>query len=112
MIKPREPADPGHLAASPLPAGRRPLVEHLARSSARARRGSIRRAGCERLIWCGETRVVSRRRSAEEAAFEEFVRARTPAFARIAYLLTGDRHDAEDLVQTALARTATRWTRL
>jgi RNA polymerase sigma-70 factor (sigma-E family) len=50
--------------------------------------------------------------SADEVAFEEFVRARTSAFARTAYLLTGNRHDAEDLVQVALARTATRWTRL
>jgi hypothetical protein len=40
------------------------------------------------------------------------VRAPTSAFARTAYLLTGDRHDAEDLVQVALARTANRWTRL
>ncbi len=44
--------------------------------------------------------------------FEEFVRARTPALARIAYLLTGDRHHAEDLVQVALARAAVRWSRL
>src|SRR5689334_25345310 len=47
-----------------------------------------------------------------EASFEEFVHARTATFARIAYLLTGDRHDAEDLVQTAFARTAVRWDRL
>jgi RNA polymerase sigma-70 factor (sigma-E family) len=47
-----------------------------------------------------------------EASFEEFVRARTGALARTAYLLTGDRHHAEDLVQTALARAAVRWTTL
>ena len=28
---------------------------------------------------------------------------------RTAYLLTGDRHDAEDLLQNALARTCGRW---
>ncbi|AGL13782.1 ECF subfamily RNA polymerase sigma-24 subunit [Actinoplanes sp. N902-109] len=38
-------------------------------------------------------------------AFGEFVRARTPALLRTAFLLTGDRHLAEDLVQDALART-------
>jgi len=49
---------------------------------------------------------------AGEASFEEFVRVRTGALARTAYLLTGDRQHAEDLVQTALARVAVRWTRL
>jgi RNA polymerase sigma-70 factor (sigma-E family) len=47
-----------------------------------------------------------------EDSFDEFVRARAAALARVAYLLTGDRHHAEDLVQTALARAAVRWTRL
>src|SRR5689334_8181559 len=37
--------------------------------------------------------------------FSEFVRARSPALLRTAFLLTGDRHLAEDLVQDALART-------
>jgi RNA polymerase sigma-70 factor (sigma-E family) len=44
--------------------------------------------------------------------FEEFVRARTPALLRSAYLLTGDHHLAEDLVQSALARTHRAWRRL
>jgi RNA polymerase sigma-70 factor (sigma-E family) len=39
------------------------------------------------------------------ADFSEFVRSRTPALLRTAFLLTGDRHLAEDLVQDALART-------
>jgi RNA polymerase sigma-70 factor (sigma-E family) len=44
---------------------------------------------------------------------EEFVRTRTPALLRTAYLLTGgDQHAAEDLVQTALERTAMKWRRL
>jgi RNA polymerase sigma-70 factor (sigma-E family) len=50
--------------------------------------------------------------AAARASFEEFVRARSGALARIAHLLTGDRHHAEDLLQTALARAATRWERL
>ena len=41
--------------------------------------------------------------------FENFVRARSPALARTAYLLTGDRQAAEDLLQEALARVAERW---
>jgi DNA-directed RNA polymerase specialized sigma24 family protein len=40
--------------------------------------------------------------------FREFVAARTPALMRVAYLLTGNQHDAEDLLQTALTRTAAR----
>jgi DNA-directed RNA polymerase specialized sigma24 family protein len=36
--------------------------------------------------------------------FEEYVRARMPALSGIAYLLTGDHHPAEDLVQCRRAR--------
>jgi RNA polymerase sigma-70 factor (sigma-E family) len=49
---------------------------------------------------------------AERADFEEFVAARYPALLRTARLLTGDWQLAEDLVQTALARTSLRWSRL
>ncbi|GAA1503344.1 SigE family RNA polymerase sigma factor [Dactylosporangium maewongense] len=48
----------------------------------------------------------------DEHDFEAFYRARTPALLRTAYLLTGDRHLAEDLVQDALARTHRAWRRL
>ena len=46
------------------------------------------------------------------AEFDSFVRNRTPALLRSAYLLTGDQHLAEDLVQSALARTHRAWPRL
>lgn len=39
-----------------------------------------------------------------QAAFDEFVLARSGSLLRTAYLLTRDRHLAEDLVQTALAK--------
>lgn len=45
-------------------------------------------------------------------AFSEFVAARYGALARSAYLMTGDRELAEDLVQTALAATYRSWPRL
>ncbi|GAA4259452.1 SigE family RNA polymerase sigma factor [Dactylosporangium darangshiense] len=48
----------------------------------------------------------------DEHDFETFYRARTPALLRTAYLLTGDRHLAEDLVQDALARTHRAWRKL
>ncbi len=44
--------------------------------------------------------------------YERFVRTRTPALLRSAYLLTGDQHLAEDLVQEALSRTHRAWRRL
>ncbi|MER7003817.1 SigE family RNA polymerase sigma factor [Dactylosporangium sp. NPDC000555] len=44
--------------------------------------------------------------------FDSFVRSRSAALLRSAYLLTGDQHLAEDLVQSALARTHRSWNRL
>jgi len=41
--------------------------------------------------------------------FDEFAVAAWPRLLRSAYLLCGDHHLAEDLVQTALARTYARW---
>jgi hypothetical protein len=43
-----------------------------------------------------------------EQALDTFVRARGPALIRYAFLLTGDRTAAEDLVQDALVKTFTR----
>lgn len=45
----------------------------------------------------------------EPAGFREFVAARSPALVRGAWLLTGNQATAEDLVQTALAKTWSRW---
>jgi RNA polymerase sigma-70 factor (sigma-E family) len=45
-------------------------------------------------------------------SFEEYVRARNAALSRVAYLLTGDHHLAEDLVQQALLRVVGRWSRI
>lgn len=47
-----------------------------------------------------------------EESFRAFVQSRTPALSRVAYLLTGDRQHAEDLVQNALYKAALRWQRL
>ncbi len=44
--------------------------------------------------------------------FEEFARARTPQLYRTAWLLTGDRHHAEDLVQETLAKMYRSWWRM
>jgi RNA polymerase sigma-70 factor (sigma-E family) len=44
--------------------------------------------------------------------FEEYVRAQTRALLRLAYILTGDGHLAEDVVQESLARVHGRWGRI
>lgn len=44
-----------------------------------------------------------------DADFSEFVAAHWSRLVRFAYLLTGDFHDAEDLVQTTLVRVCARW---
>ena len=48
----------------------------------------------------------------DRSAFDEFVHARSAALARTAYLLTGNHHTAEDLVQHALLQTARHWERI
>jgi RNA polymerase sigma-70 factor (sigma-E family) len=50
--------------------------------------------------------------SREPEGFAQFVEARERALQRTAWLLTGDRGLAEDLVQTALVRTWPRWERI
>jgi RNA polymerase sigma-70 factor (sigma-E family) len=45
----------------------------------------------------------------KDAAFEAYMAARQPSLLRTAYLLSGDRHTAEDLVQTALAKLYLSW---
>ena len=49
---------------------------------------------------------------AEPAGFREYVEARSPALLRTAWMLTGDASTAEDLLQTALARTWPHWQRI
>ncbi|MFB9200293.1 SigE family RNA polymerase sigma factor [Nonomuraea spiralis] len=50
---------------------------------------------------------------ADEQGFREFVSARSPALMRLGFMLTGgDQHEAEDLVQAALAKLAARWRRV
>ena len=49
---------------------------------------------------------------AAEGEFREFVAARQGALFRAAYLLTGHREDAEDLLQTALTKLALRWVKV
>ena len=47
--------------------------------------------------------------ASERELFASYVAARSPALLRTAYLLTGRQADAEDLLQTALAKTYLAW---
>ncbi|GLZ76943.1 RNA polymerase sigma24 factor [Actinorhabdospora filicis] len=51
-------------------------------------------------------------RAEYEREFREFVDTQSPALLRVAYLLSGDVHLAQDLVQSALAACARRWHRI
>src|SRR3954451_22246743 len=53
--------------------------------------------------------AVADRRDAREADFAAYLDARQASLLRTAYLLTGNRHDAEDLVQTAFAKLYLSW---
>jgi RNA polymerase sigma-70 factor (sigma-E family) len=44
--------------------------------------------------------------------FDDFVNSRGPGLLRFAYLLTGNAHHAEDIVQDALARAHTHWSKI
>jgi RNA polymerase sigma-70 factor (sigma-E family) len=50
--------------------------------------------------------------TADRSSFDDFVHARAAALGRTAYLLTGDHHRGEDLLQTALMQAARHWERI
>jgi RNA polymerase sigma-70 factor (sigma-E family) len=58
------------------------------------------------------TQNVSGGRVGPDADFDSFVAARSPSLLRTAYLLTRDHGLAEDLVQTALAKSWFAWSRI
>lgn len=51
-------------------------------------------------------------READESAYCDFVAARRRSLLQTAFLLTGDWHQAEDLVQITLAKLYVTWTRI
>jgi RNA polymerase sigma-70 factor (sigma-E family) len=63
-----------------------------------------------RAVVCGGEEVAMSAESDEE--FREFMRGRWPAMVRLAYGLTGDLGHAEDVAQSAFARTYASWARV
>ncbi|HEU5241672.1 MAG TPA: sigma factor, partial [Ornithinibacter sp.] len=51
-------------------------------------------------------------RAARDADFAAYLQARQASVLRTAYLLSGDRHTAEDLTQTAFAKLYLAWDRV
>jgi RNA polymerase sigma-70 factor (sigma-E family) len=64
------------------------------------------RTGATQVLPGADRRSARDRRDADFAAY---LAARQPSLLRTAYLLTGNRHDAEDLVQTAFAKLYLSW---
>lgn len=62
---------------------------------------------------CGSSNQrVTDVRDAHQAEFRDYVAARAATLLRTAYLLTGNHADAEDLLQTALAKTYLSWDKI
>ena len=55
------------------------------------------------------TGAMRSRTAAKDAEFTDYLAARQPSLLRTAYLLTGDRHQAEDVLQTSLAKLYLAW---
>src|SRR5215470_15655207 len=65
---------------------------------------------CNLLGWGGV--VTGVRMDGLGSDFDRFVRDSSPGLLRVAYLLTGDRGHAEDVVQAALLQVARKWRRI
>lgn len=85
---------PAHIAAAPEPAAGEPA-------------GADRGEGTH-----GEASGERRRGGVTEAEFTAYVRERRASLYATAYHLTGDRHEAEDLLQSALFSTYRAWDRI
>ncbi|KRV48645.1 RNA polymerase subunit sigma-24 [Wenjunlia vitaminophila] len=56
--------------------------------------------------------MLTRNQRGGDADFTEFTAARWPYLVRMAHMLTGDFHEAEDLVQTTLIKVYAQWPRV
>lgn len=70
------------------------------------------RVPAARTVDSGEPAATAAPAAIELPAFRDYVQARSRALLRTAYLLTGNLADAEDLLQSALAKTYLAWDRI
>ena len=56
-----------------------------------------------------QTAAMPSKSERRDAEFTAYLQARQPSLLRTAYLLTGDRHQAEDVLQTSLAKLYLAW---
>jgi RNA polymerase sigma-70 factor (sigma-E family) len=67
------------------------------------------RTGATRVLPGADRSARDGARDRRDADFAAYLAARQPSLLRTAYLLSGNRHDAEDLVQTAFAKLYLSW---
>lgn len=56
--------------------------------------------------------AMARMAREDEPTFDAWLASRSTALARFAYLVTGNRHEAEDALQSALANACAKWSRV
>src|SRR5688500_17527732 len=74
--------------------------------------GKVDKRACQPFARLARRNRSWRLMAAGDQQFVEFVNASSARLLHAAYLLTGDRHQAEDAVQTALAKTYAAWSRV
>ena len=103
-VQPRPPVPPRPLVPPKPPVSPRPPEQrpHLG--------GTRPRVPAARSVGSGDS--TAQRPRIEDPAFHDYVGARSRSLLRTAYVLTGNLADAEDLVQSALAKTYLAWDRI
>ena len=114
----------GHQAVSPRAPGQRQHGQAQEQegdgdpAAAEGKRGggklrtATRRALVPSARTVADPKLADRTAGVDDPVFRDYVRSRSRALLRTAYLLTGNVADAEDLVQSALTKTYVAWDRI
>src|ERR1051325_11353855 len=62
-------------------------------------------------LWCDDPTEGGRMRDGSHQEYVDYVTARIPALRRLAFLLAGDEHRADDLVQQTITTPYVKWKR-
>lgn len=107
-VQPRPPAAPRPLIPPDPPVLPRPPEQRPHLGGTHPRVPAARSVGSG----VGSGNSTAQRPRIEDPAFHDYVVARSRSLLRTAYVLTGNLADAEDLVQSALAKTYLAWDRI